>query len=220
MTPGASPESTGGVGPSYERAAAAVYLAALLTDTAGPELTGAVRYVGAQQKSALDDLEIGFGAGGGQTGVCRLQLKHELKLTDAVTNTDFAAIVADSWQELQNPKFQHGIDWVGGAAEKIAAESYYAAMKLSELARLAKNGDGFKACVVEQGGKARSIFDAVNTLSQRALGRSPSLAELLDFWRHFHVMRIEAVMARHGDRLRAVDSPDHGGRQSRSDDRV
>lgn len=206
MTHGASPESSGGIGLSYERAVAAVYLAALLTDSAGPGLTGAVRHVGAQQKSALDDLEIGFGAGEGQTGVCRLQLKHELKLTDAVTNTDFAAIVSSSWQELQNPKFQHGIDRVGAATEKIAAESYYAAMKLGDLARLARDGDAFKAGVAEQGGKAKSIFDAVTTLSQRALGRSPSLAELLDFWRHFHIMRIEVVMARHGDRLRAIDS--------------
>lgn len=205
MTRSASPESTGGVGPSYERAVAAVYLAALLTDAAGPGLTGTVHHVGAQQKSALDDLEIGFDASEGRTGVCRLQLKHELKLTDSVTNTDFAAIVADSWRELQNPRFQHGIDRVGGAAEKIAAESYYAAMKLNELARLAKDGDGFKASVAEHGGKASLIFNVVSTLSQRALERSPSFAELRDFWRHFHVVRVEAVMAHHDHRLRAID---------------
>lgn len=98
--------SDGRVGPRYERATAAVYVAALLTDTAGPGLTGPVRHVGAQQKAALDDLEIGFDAGHGQTGLLRLQLKHDLKLTESTSNDDFAAIIADSWHVLLDRHFQ------------------------------------------------------------------------------------------------------------------
>ena len=206
MIRGASSEATGGIGSTYERATAAVYLAALLTDSAGPGLTGPVRHVGAQQKAALDDLEIGFDAGHGQTGLLRLQLKHDLKLTDSISNDDFAAIVADSWHVLLDRHFQHGVDRVGAAAEKIAAEAYYAAMKLGELARLALDGETLKARVEEEAQRSKAVFAAVTALSRRALDRLPTADELLTFWRHFDVLRIETVMVRHDGRLRAIDS--------------
>lgn len=208
MTRSASSESTGGIGPSYERTVAAAYLAAMLAGAAGPGLGGKVTYVAAQQQAALDDLELRFESrSAGGTATMRLQLKHRLTLSDAKTNTDFADIVADSWKALQQDGFSDAVDRIAAAAENLSKDSYYASHRLAEMATLAKDGDGLVAMLDQpgQGGEAKAIWNAVATLSARALGTPATNDQLRRFWQHFRVLRIETTLEIFGDRIRAID---------------
>lgn len=206
MTRAASTESMGGIGPSYERAVAALYLAAMLADGAGPGLAGKVVRVAAQQAAALDDLEIRTADREGRTAVARLQVKHQLTLTAAPSNSNFAEIIADAWRDLQADGFAAG-DRVGAVAERCASDSLYAARRLSEMAWLAADGSALQAGLTRagQGGDAKKLWDSVAVLSEKPLGRPPTNDELMHFWRNFVVIGIEASFARDRDRAHAAD---------------
>ena len=206
MTRAASTESMGGIGVSYERAAAAVYLAAMLAGGAGPGLAGKVVRVAAQQAAALDDLEIHCEDEQGRTAVARLQVKHQLALTAAPSNSNFAEIVRDAWRDLQAASFAAG-DRVGAVAERIASDSLYAVRRLVEMAGLAADGAALEAALSRpsQGGDAKTLWDNVAALSERALGRAATSDEILKFWRHFTVIGIDASFARDRDRAHAID---------------
>jgi hypothetical protein len=206
LTRAASTESMGGIGPSYERAAAAVYLAAMLASGAGPGLAGQVVRIAAQQPAGLDDLEIRTKDGRGRTAVARLQVKHQLALTASPSNANFAAIVADAWRDLQAAGFVAG-DRVGAIAERISGDSLYAARRLNEMATLAADGAALEAGLARpgQGGDAKKLWHSVAALSEKPLGRPPTNDELLHFWRHFVIIRIEASFERDRDRAHALD---------------
>lgn len=206
MTRAASTESMGGVGVSYERAAAAVYLAAMLAGGAGPGLAGKVVRVAAQQAAALDDLEIHREDEQGGTTVARLQVKHQLALTAAPSNSNFAEIVRDSWRDLQAANFAAG-DRVGAVAERIASDRLYAVRRLGEMAALAADGAALETALSRpgQGGDAKTLWNNVAALSERPLGRAATSDELLKFWRHFTVIGIDASFARDRDRAHAID---------------
>src|SRR5690606_30472761 len=122
----------------------------------------------------LDDLEIRTEDGHGRTAVARLQVKHQLALTASPSNTNFAAIVADAWRDLQAPGFVLG-DRVGAVAERVSADSLYAARRLNEAAMLAADGDALEAGLdrVGQGGHAKKLWDTVAALSENPLGQRP-----------------------------------------------
>ena len=207
MTRGTSTESTGALGPSYERAVAATYLAAMLVNGLDPGLKGKVVRVAAQQPAALDDLSIQTEDDTGRTAVARLQIKHQLALTSSQSNTDFASIVADAWRDLQAPGFVDGVDRVGAVAERITTDSVYAAERLGEMAVLAADGDALLGMLIRpgQGGHAKTLWDVVSTLSADSLGFQPTSDELHRFWRHFIVVRVEATFERNRDRSHAID---------------
>ena len=196
----------GGIGVSYERSAAAVYLAAMLAGVAGPGLAGKVVRVATQQPAALDDLEITTEDEQGGTAMARLQVKHQLTLSAAASNSNFAAIVADAWRDLGALSFVAG-DRVGAVAERIPIDSLYAARRLNEMAWLAENGAALDAALTRagQGGGAKRLWDGVSTLSEKPLGRPATQDELRHFWRHFAVIGIEASFARDRDRAHAID---------------
>lgn len=206
MTRAASTESMGGIGVSYERAVAAVYLTAMLAGGTGPGLAGKVVHVAAQQAAALDDLEIRTEDEQGRTAIARLQVKHQLALTASPHNTNFADIVRDAWRDLHAPAFAVG-DQVGAVAERIASDSLYAARRLAEMARLAADGAMLEAALRRpgQGGDAKKLWDNVAALSEKPLGRAATSDELLNFWRHFTVIGIDASFARDRDRAHAID---------------
>lgn len=206
MTRAASTESMGGIGVSYERAVAAVYLTAMLAGGTGPGLAGKVVHVAAQKAAALDDLEIQTEDEQGRTAVARLQVKHQLALTAAPSNTNFADIVRDAWRDLRAPAFAVG-DRVGAVAERIASDSLYAARRLAEMAELAADGATLEAALSRpgQGGDAKKLWDKVAALSEKPLGRAATSDELLTFWRHFTVIGIDASFARDRDRAHAID---------------
>jgi hypothetical protein len=206
MTRVASTESTGGIGVSYERAAAAVYLAAMLAGGAGPGLAGKVVRVAAQQAAALDDLEIHCEDEQGRTAVARLQVKHQLTLSASPSNTNFADIVRDAWRALSAPGIA-AVDWVGAVAERIASDSLYAVRRLTEMAVLAADGAALVAALDRpgQGGDAKQLWDNVAALSEKPLGRAATSDELLNFFRRFTVVGIDASFARDRDRAHAID---------------
>ena len=156
MTRAASTESMGGIGVSYERAAAAVYLAAMLASGVGPGLAGKVVRVAVQQAAALDDLEIHSEDEQGRTAVARLQVKHQLTLSASPSNTNFADIVRDAWRDLYEPGIA-AVDRVGAVAERIASDSLYAVRRLTEMAVLAVDGAALEAALTRpgQGGELR-----------------------------------------------------------------
>ena len=208
MTAGVSPEVTGGVGVSFERAAAAVYLAALLTQSAGPGVPGPVIGVAAQLDAPLDDLTVRWRHGDGRTGMLSLQLKHRLVVSAAPSNGDFADIVAAAWRTIEAPGFQSGLDRAGTGAERLSTDAYYAALNLTEIAELAENGAAFASALAapgRAGAEALRVHAAAATNLARVLGRAASNDEMLRFWRHFVILRLEATHHLHGDRLRASD---------------
>jgi hypothetical protein len=206
MMRAASTESMGGIGVSYERAAAAVYLAAMLAGGTGPGLAGKVVRVAAQQAAALDDLEIHSEDEQGRTAISRLQVKHQLALTAASSNANFAEIVRDAWRDLHAPAFAAG-DRVGAVAERIASDSLYAVRRLTEMAVLAADGAALVAALDRpgQGGDAKQLWDNVAALSEKPLGRAATSDELLNFFRRFTVVGIDASFARDRDRAHAID---------------
>ena len=206
MTRTASTESMGGIGASYERAAAAVYLAAMLAGGAGPGLAGKVVRVAAQQPAALDDLEICTEDEQGRTAVTRLQVKHQLALTASASNANFAAIIADAWRDLNAPSFVAG-DRVEAVVERIPIDSLYASRRLNDMAWLMADGAALEAALTRpgQGGGSKKLWDSVAALSEKSLGRPPTQDELWHFWRHFTVVGIEASFERDRDRAHAID---------------
>lgn len=206
MTRAASTESMGGIGVSYERAVAAVYLTAMLAGGTGPGLAGKVVHVAAQQAAALDDLEIRTEDEQGRTATARLQVKHQLALTASPSNTNFAEIVRDAWRDLHAPAFAAG-DRVGAVAERLASDSIYAARRLTEMAGLSADGATLEAALSRsgQGSDAKKLWDNVAALSEKPLGRAATSDELLNFWRHFTVIGIDASFARDRDRAHAID---------------
>jgi hypothetical protein len=99
------------------------------------------------------------------------------------------------------------VDWVGAVAERIASDSLYAVRRLTEMAVLAADGAALVAALDRpgQGGDAKQLWDNVAALSEKPLGRAATSDELLNFFRRFTVVGIDASFARDRDRAHAID---------------
>ncbi len=204
----ASPEATGGIGPSYEHVCIAAYLSALLTATRAPVCPGTVTSIALQQRPngrPLDDVVIGWKDDAGRDGTLDLQLKRRLAVSDRAAS-DFARIVADAWETMQLGGFVDRRDLAGGLSEIVSSANLNACQKLRALAG-EFDPAGFSAAVATQvDGAARTAHAAVAAILTRVLGASPSAEDQSFFWRNFVVGRLEATDHLGIDRLRAIDA--------------
>src|SRR5258708_2777738 len=119
-----SPEISGGGGFSFEDAPVAIYLGALLGEEAAPGLEGrAITRVAVQQAAfgePLDDLIIDGRAPDDSLARLSLQVKRELTISGAVSNTDFREIITHAWATLAKPDFRQNVDRVGAVTGTVS----------------------------------------------------------------------------------------------------
>ncbi|MEC4806938.1 MAG: ATP-binding protein [Jaaginema sp. PMC 1079.18] len=114
MTKVASPISTGGVGPDYEKRVGAYYLAALLLQAVprGQEagVTQEVRFQRLYEGEPLDDLIIVSEL---PVGEAKLALQIKRDLTFGEKNETFEEVIQACWETFKSTNFHIGIDRFG-----------------------------------------------------------------------------------------------------------
>ncbi len=191
-----SPELTGGAGFTYEAYVAAHYLVALLAEGSAPGLNHRiVRHVALQQKSAgepLDDVIVD-GSGVGDQSRLSLQVKRQLTISGAATNTDFREVVVNSWATLQKPDFRENADRYGVATGTVSADRLRELRRVCELARNSTDSASFFARGEEHGHAGRE-FNAIIDVFRTILadnGIKTSNDELYRLLKHFVVMQFD-----------------------------
>ena len=139
-----STELTGGAGFTYEDKVAVYYLAALLREERAAGQSGIVTSVAVQQArvNPMDDVIVEF-KDDGTRRVLSLQVKRQLRITGAVSNTDFRDILAAAAATRQMAEFQVGLDAYGFAVENVAIKPFRNLNRLIEWAKSSPNGSSF-----------------------------------------------------------------------------
>lgn len=209
-TRGQSPELTGGAGFTYEAYVGACYLVALVAEGSAPGLNHRiVRRVAFQQKSAgepLDDVIVDASGVGDQSRL-RLQVKRQLTISSAATNTDFREVVVKSWATLQKPDFRGNVDRCGAATGTVAAESLRKLRRVCELARNSTDAASFFARG-EEHGNAGSDFNANIDVFRTILadsGINTSNEDLHRLLKHFVVIQFDFLSEEATDASDAVE---------------
>lgn len=179
-----SPELTGGAGFTFEDAAAACYLAALVGGTTAPGLDArVVQRVAQQQTDAgepLDDVIVDALAPVDNSLMrLSLQIKRSLTVSDAASNTDFREVIQRSWQTLQKTDFREHVDRVGAAVGNISDDAYRNFTTVCEWARASESPASFLQRFSEGGGASQAhqaVVDAVRTCALPDSGALPDEA--------------------------------------------
>uniref|UniRef100_B0T902 AAA ATPase n=1 Tax=Caulobacter sp. (strain K31) TaxID=366602 RepID=B0T902_CAUSK len=193
-----SSELAAGAGFTFEDAVTARYLAALLGGAPAPGVEdglGVVRVLQQQRNRAepLDDLVVDF-ASDDQDARLRLQVKSALTVSSAPSNTDFRAIVRDSWRTLRKPEFRLGQDRFGAAVFEINAQRLRDVGRLCARARGQIDPATFAAPFAPDGeapADLRLVYDAFTAALQAELGASPSPEDLHALLSHFVLLRFD-----------------------------
>lgn len=193
-----SPELAGGAGFTFEDAVAAYYLAALLAEGYAPGIDNrVVTHIALQQrhfKQPLDDVIIGFRDTSGETARLSLQVKRNVTISSAKTNTDFCDIIRDAWSTYRGPAFRPGIDRYGAAVGDVAKAKARDLINLCEMARGSTTLDHFKARFAH-GGNASAAVKAIKkdiaALLKAAKGSACSEAEIHGFLAHFILVKLD-----------------------------
>lgn len=205
-----SPELTGGAGFTYEAHVAARYLVALLTEGSAPGLNHRiVKRVALQQKSAgepLDDVIVDASGIGDQSRLS-LQVKRQLTISSAATNTDFREVVVNSWATLQKPGFRENVDRFGAATGTISADRLRELRRVCELARNSTDAASFFARG-DKHGNAGADFNAIISLFRTILvdnGIDASNEDLHRLLKHFVVIQFDFLSEEATDAFDAVE---------------
>jgi hypothetical protein len=195
-----APEVSGGAGFTFADRAAAVYLCALLGRQQAPGLPERrVVRVALEQANfgePLDDLIVDGISRDGSTARLSLQVKRELTVSAAVSNTDFREIVWCAAKTLRKPNFREGVDRVGAATGTIAAGSKRALMEVCEIARESTSELRFFQRFEADGGAGEARRGVVNAF-RTMLAESPSEVAGDDvvyrLLRHFVVIEFDSM---------------------------
>ena len=165
-----STELTSGAGFTYEDTVVAYYLAALLREEHAAGQSGIVTSVAVQQAQVnpMDDVIVEFSEDGTRR-MLSLQVKRQLRITSAASNTNFREIMAAAVATRRMAEFQVDADAYGFAAENVAVESLRSLKRLIEWAKSSPNDDSFTL----RFGKGGSAAAAERSLRQE-------LAPLID----------------------------------------
>lgn len=178
-----SPELRGGGGFTFEDAVAAIYLSALLTETTAPGIAAGriskVALQGAASGEPMDDIIVHAEQSDGSTAKFGLQVKRELVVSAAATNTDFRDVVIDADNTVQAVGFQADVDRVGVATGTISAAAKRDMIFVCNFARGSDSFESFHSRLFEPGfaSKARrDVFASVSTILSRAGKPDPDRA--------------------------------------------
>ncbi len=140
-----STELTGGAGFTYEDTVVAYYLAALLREEHAAGQDRVVTSVAVQQSGhghPMDDIVVEFKDGAGRR-VFGLQVKRQLRISAAPTNTDFCAIITAAVATRASAEFQQDRDAYGFVAEHVAAGPLRTLDRLIDWAKASPSGEDF-----------------------------------------------------------------------------
>lgn len=211
-----SPELAGGEGFTFEGDAAAYYLAALLAEAYAPGIDDrTVVRVSVQQRDfgePLDDVIVDFEDAAKNLARLSLQVKRSLRISDAKTNTDFRAIIRDSWRTLKKPDFRINVDRYGAAVGTITPAKERALKTLCDWARESLTTDHFDARFAPTGNDSegielkndvKTVKDVVVALlEEEAKGTPCTSEEVHQFLAHFVLIQFDFL------REGATDPPD------------
>jgi hypothetical protein len=150
-----SSELGAGTGFTFEDAAGAFFLVALLDEGYAPGIESRiVTGVSFQQKSfgePLDDLIVDFKAPGGDKARLSLPVKRSLTISAAASNTDFREVIGNSWRTFRGQGFRWESDRVGVVVGDVAIDRSRAFITLAEAARASIETEHFMARFADGG---------------------------------------------------------------------
>jgi hypothetical protein len=207
-----SSELTGGAGFTFEGTVVATYLALLLIEAAPRGLRGRKTVRVAVQQAAfgepLDDLVVDAEAPDGTTARISLQIKTQLTISAARSNTDFREIVVNAWNTVLRDRFRDGVDRVGAATNSMSDAAARALERVCELARDSTTAGEFASRFVPgagEGQKLRETVQVFRAILGELAGQLPTEAELHRLLRHFTILRFDLLHEGGRDEATAVE---------------
>ena len=201
-----STELSGGEGFTYEDTVVAYYLTALLHEEGAAGISGRISRVAVQQASQgepLDDLVVDADLFG-EPRRLSLQVKRQLTISAAESNTDFRELIANSLSTRAKPGFRVGVDRYGFIARTVGDERLNSLQRIISWAQASPTGAEFAArfSAGEASQADIDIRDELQTLIQ-----AQNSNEEADFYRHFVAQRMDGLdvgrrpLHRYGNRL-------------------
>jgi hypothetical protein len=194
-----SPELRGGGGVSFEDAVAAVYLAALLTETSAPGLrNGRITKVvlqGAASGEPMDDVIVHTELPDESSAKLALQVKRELVISAAPTNSDFRAVILGAAETMGRDGFRPDVDQVGVVTGTVSAAAKRAFIFVCEFARGSDGFEGFRSRLFEPGfvdADRRGVFNNVATILSGAAEAEPERAAYI-LLRHLVLIEMDLL---------------------------
>lgn len=195
----ASPELTGGAGFTFEDSVAAVYAAALLSETTAPGLPGrTVTHLAMQQGplgQPLDDVIVDGAGADGISMRLSLQVKRKLVISNATTNADFRDTILRAYETVAGAGFTVGLDRVGVVTGEISDASKRDFETLCEWAKADGDATGFvnKLRNVGVAGEKQTHFDFVRSILSAKFPDAELDAATHTLLSHFVLMKFEML---------------------------
>ena len=204
-----SSELTGGAGFTFEDRCSALYLAALLAETAAPGLIGdIVASVELQRGSfgaPMDDIIVAGRSLDGSSRTLSLQVKRELTVSAAPSNGDFRDVVARGIATVRGKHFRSDRDRIGAVTGTIAQQPKRALETVCEWARSSLDVNSFQARFAT--GVASEEHRRVrNSVNAALVAANPTAtdSDLYDFLRHFVLVTVNLMHEGSTDEANAV----------------
>jgi hypothetical protein len=196
-----STELTGGAGFTYEDTVIAYYLVALLRVERAAGQDGVVTSVAVQQAGhghPMDDVVVEFNDSAGRR-VLGLQVKRQLRISAAPTNTEFREVMAAAVATRASAQFQQGRDAYGFIAEHIAVDPFRTLNRLIDWAKASPSSSDYERRFAD-GGAAAAAERALR-LELYPLTGAMTADDEVDFFSHFVALNIDGLAE--GGALRA-----------------
>lgn len=187
-----SSELSGGEGFTYEDAAAAYYLTALLRDEGAAGTSGRVVGVSVQQAAQgepLDDVIVDLEASDGARRLS-LQVKRQLTISAAASNVDFRELIANAVATRAKKDFRAGRDRYGFVARTVGDDRLNALKRIIAWAESSPTGAEFEARF--SGGQAGKADIALRA-KLAPLVNAADIEEERDFYAHFVALRMDGL---------------------------
>lgn len=205
------PDTSGGGGFTFEDAATAIYLAALIGAQSAPGLEGRiVSRVAVQQAifgEPLDDLIVDGAAPDQSIARLSLQSKREVTISAAASNTDFREVVSRSWKTLLKPDFREGIDRVAVVTGTVSEDARRALQDVCEWARFSTTSQSFHARFHPggAGSQRRDVLDTFRTILANDVGRLNGDADVHRVLQHFVLVKLDVLHEGATDDAHAIE---------------
>jgi hypothetical protein len=186
-----STELTGGAGFTYEDTVVAYYLSALLREEHAAGLDGVVTSVAVQQAGhshPMDDIVVEFEDVAGPR-LLGLQVKRQLRISAAPTNTDFRGIMTAAAATRARAEFRQDRDAYGFVVEHIAVNSLRALKRLIDWAKASPSGEDYERRFADEG--AAAAEERALRVELRPLTGEATADGEAEFFRHFVALRID-----------------------------
>jgi hypothetical protein len=203
------PDTSGGSGFTFEDAAVAFYLGALLGEHSAPALENrAVTRVAVQQRNRgepLDDLIVNGVAPDQNPARLSLQVKRSLAI--AAGDADFKEVVKQAWATLAKPDFREDIDRVGAATGTVSDARMRDLADISTWARASATAESFLARFQpgEAGKTRRAVLNTFRTILTEEVGDDLAEAAAYRLLRHFTLLKFDLLREGASDQASAIE---------------